>query len=94
MADALTIVLEMIWHIISTTIQSVKFLSEMFQKLLAALAPAYIAGPGGSLLAGVVLFLVAYFCIKFIFRSGKEIIVMLIIGIVIVVLLLAGRFLA
>ncbi len=92
MADALSIILEMIWHIISTTIHSVKFLSGMFQQLLGALLPVSVAGPGGSLLAGVALLLVAYFLIKFIFRSGKEVVILLIVGIIIVLLLLAGKF--
>ena len=91
MADALSIILEMIWHIVSTTIHSAQVLSGLFQQLLGALLPVSLAGPGGAALAAIVLIIVGYFCLSFILGSGKSVLILLAIGIIIVFLMLAGR---
>lgn len=87
MSSVIEIIGKMIWTLITEGLGTIKTLTALFQELLGALLPISAAGPGGLFLAGIILFLVAYFIIRFIFKTSKTIIILIIIGIVILLLL-------
>ena len=85
------IILEILSYLIGSVINTSKVLIGLFGKLIGSLIPAAESGIGGTILAGIILFIVGYFILKLIFKSSKTLMILLILAIVIVLFLTLGN---
>ncbi len=88
---AFDIILEILSYLIGSVISTSKVVIGLFAKLIGSLIPAAESGIGGTILAGIILFIVGYFVLKLVFKSGKTLLMLLVLAIIIVFFLMLGN---
>lgn len=87
-ASPIGTILEMIWTLISSTVSTTGKLGSLFFELTGQLGSVSTLGPAGFLLAGIVLVAVIFFLAKFVLGAGKNLLILLIVGFLIMMAML------
>ena len=89
--SALGILFEMIFLLLSNVISTLLGLLELFIQFVGSMDPVVSSGPGGILLGVIVVGLVVFALAKFVFSSGKSIMILIILGILLILFLVVGN---
>ncbi len=87
---ALYVLYEMVLLIISNTIGTLSSLLGLFMRFMQSIGAVMGSGFGGFVLGFLVLGLVVFFLAKFVFSSGKTVLVLIAVGVMLLVLLFTG----
>lgn len=87
-ASPIVTIMEMIWTLISSTVSTSAKLGSLFLELLGQLGFVSTLGPAGWIMAGIVLVVIVFFLAKFAIGAGKNLLVLLTIGFLILMAML------
>ena len=89
--SAVSIILQMIFFLIRSTLDTFLGVASLFGKLPASLGPLSQAlGPAGFGLSILIIGLVGFFIAKFLFRDAKRLIILVVASFVLAYLLILG----
>jgi len=88
--SAIAVLFQMVWYMIGNVIETFMGLAGLFLKFMAAMGPVLSVGAGGVVLGIIVIGLVMFALAKFVFSSGKSIMILILLGILLVLFLLVG----
>ncbi len=89
-SSALSVLFEMVILLISNVISTMHGMMELFIDFMGSMDPVLSSGPGGIVLGMIVIGLVVFALAKFVFSSGKSIIILIILGVLLVAFLMLG----
>lgn len=80
-------ILEMLWTILSSIINTTGKLGSLFLELIGQLGMVSSIGPSGWLLSGVVILIVVFFLAKFVIGAGKNLMMAIFLGLLLLIIL-------